>query len=112
MAEHSLTAAQIHHNWDNSRKPVVHIEPDDVVHFDLPIAGEGQAAEQSTIDEVPWDFDTIYTLAGPVYVNGAEPGDTLEIEIMDLRPGPWGWTTVIPELGLLPDDFPEPFLKI
>ena len=35
----------------------------------------------------------------------------LEVEVLELHPGEWGWTAVIPELGLLPDDFPEPFLK-
>jgi acetamidase/formamidase len=34
------------------------------------------------------------------------------VEILKLEPGPWGWTTLIPELGLLPDDFPDPYLKI
>ncbi len=92
--------------------PPSRIRPGDVVHFDLPITGEGQVAETSTIAEVTWDFDTIYNLAGPVLVEGAAPGDTLEIEILALTPGPWGWTTVIPGLGLLADDFPEPFLKI
>jgi len=32
-------------------------------------------------------------------------GDTLEIEILSLEPGEWGWTAMLPELGLLPDDF-------
>jgi acetamidase/formamidase len=112
MAEHTLTSAQIHHNWDNSRPPAVQIAPGDTVHFELPITGEGQVEEQSKIEDVTWDFDTIYNLVGPVFVEGAEPGDTLEVEILELRPGPWGWTTVIPDLGLLPDDFPDPFLKI
>ena len=112
MAEHSISANQIHHNWDNSRPPVLHVDQGDVVHFDLPITGEGQVRETSSITEVTWDFDTIYNLAGPVYVNGAKPGDTLEVKILDLRPGTWGWTTIIPDLGLLADDFPNPFLKI
>lgn len=110
--EHRLGTTDIHHDWDRSREPALMIRPDDVVHFDLPITGEGQVAETSTIDEVVWDFDTIYNLAGPVFVDGAQPGDTLEVEVLELTPGPWGWTTVIPGLGLLADDFPEPFLKI
>ena len=112
MAEHELTAAHIHHNWDNSRPPALHVQSGDVVHFDLPITGEGQVSEGSKVDEVVWDFETIYNLAGPVYVEGAQPGDTLEVEILDLQPGDWGWTTIIPELGLLPLDFPDAFLKI
>ena len=110
--EHTVDATQIHHDWDRSREPAVVVASGDVVHFDLPMTGDGQVTETSKADEVSWDFDTIYNLGGPVYVEGAKPGDTLEVEILELEPGPWGWTTVIPELGLLPDDFPEPYLKI
>ena len=110
--EHTVDASQIHHDWDASREPVVTIESGDVVHFDLPITGEGQVTESSTVADVVWDFDTIYNLAGPVHVAGASRGDTLEVEILELTPGPWGWTTFIPGLGLLAADFPEPFLKI
>ena len=111
-AEHRIGPPQIHHDWDRDREPALAITPGDVVHFDLPITGEGQVTESSTTDEVVWDFDTIYNLVGPISVEGAEPGDTLEVEILELTPGPWGWTAFIPELGLLPDDFPDPFLKV
>jgi acetamidase/formamidase len=54
----------------------------------------------------------LYPLAGPIYVNGAAPGDTLAIEILDIHTQGWGWVAILPELGLLPDDFPDPYLKI
>ena len=109
--EHRIGPPHIHHDWDRDRKAALSIRPGDVVHFDLPITGEGQLQETSTIEEVAWDFDTIYNLAGPIHVEGAEPGDTLEVEVLGLTPGPWGWTAFLPDLGLLPDDFPEPYLK-
>jgi acetamidase/formamidase len=111
-SEHAVEASRVHHDWDNTREPVVTIASGDLVHFDLPMTGDGQVSESSTADQVTWDFDTIYNLGGPVFVEGAEPGDTLEVEVLELTPGPWGWTTIIPDLGLLPDDFPEPYLKI
>jgi acetamidase/formamidase len=112
MGENRIGAPQIHHNWDRDREPAISIRPGDVVHFDLPITGADQLEETSTIETVRWDFDTIYNLAGPIHVEGAEPGDTLEVEVLELTPGPWGWTAFLPDLGLLPDDFPDPFLKI
>ena len=105
-SEHRVGPPDIHHDWWRDRAPALSVRPGDVVRYDIPITGEGQVAEASTIDEVEWDFDTIYNLAGPVFVEGAEPGDTLEVEVLELEPGPWGWTAFIPELGLLPDDFP------
>ena len=54
----------------------------------------------------------VYPLAGPIRVAGAEPGDTLAIEIVDLATRGWGWTAILPGFGLLPDEFPEPYLRI
>src|SRR5262249_37643047 len=110
--EHTLDAGYIHHNWDNSREPALVVASGDVVHLQLPVTGDGQVNESSTVEDVHWDFDTIYNLAGPLFVQGAQPGDPLAIEVLELQPGSWGWTTMIPELGLLPDDFPDPYLKI
>jgi acetamidase/formamidase len=110
-SEHTLDPTVIHHDWDSSREPVLTIASGDVVHFDLQMAGERQVEETSRIEDVVWDFDTIYNLAGPIFVEGARPGQTLEVEILELDPGPWGWTAFIPGAGLLPDDFPDPFLK-
>jgi acetamidase/formamidase len=58
------------------------------------------------------DWDRVYPLAGPVRVEGAEPGDTLAVEILDLHTRGWGWTAIIPGFGLLPEDFPEPYVRI
>ena len=110
--EHHLDGSRVHHNWDSGREPVLGIASGDVVHFDLPVTGEGQVTESSTAASVEWDFETIYNLAGPIRVAGARPGSTLEIEVLELTPGPWGWTAFLPGAGLLPEDFPEPYLKI
>lgn len=110
--EHVIDAtARIHHAWDNSLEPVLAVGSGDTVHYDLLMAGAGQVDEGATIEEARFDFDTIYNLAGPLFVEGAAPGDTLEVEVLSLEPGDWGWTVVLPELGLLAEDFPEPYLK-
>ena len=49
---------------------------------------------------------------GPVYVEGATPGDTLQIDVLDVRTADWGWTALIPGFGLLANEFPEPAIKI
>ena len=110
--EHVIDPARIHHSWDNSLEPILAITPGDTVHYDLLMAGEGQVDEGARIEDTRFDFDTMYNLSGPLYVEGAEPGDTLEVDILALDPGEWGWTVVLPELGLLSEDFPEPYLKI
>src|SRR5690606_35170056 len=46
---------------------------------------------------------------GPVYVNGAEPGDVLEVEIRELQHHGWGYTGVWPGKGLLAEDFGDEY---
>src|SRR5437773_182432 len=57
------------------------------------------------------DFNRLYPLGGPVHVRGAEPGDALEVEILELKPGAWGWAALLPGLGLLASDFPNPYVR-
>jgi acetamidase/formamidase len=52
-------------------------------------------------------------LTGPIHVEGAKPGDVLEVDILDvtLRQN-WGFNLIIPLLGTIPEDFPNFELKI
>jgi acetamidase/formamidase len=107
--DHTIDPRRIHHAWDRTLEPVLTIASGDTVHYDLRMAGHGQIAEGDGYDQAQMDFDTLYHLSGPVFVEDASPGDTLRIEILELEPGDWGWASVLPGLGLLPDDFPEPW---
>ena len=51
----------------------------------------------------------MHPLTGPVYVEGAEPGDLLEVEILDVEPDSYGFTVQVPGFGFLRDEFPDPF---
>jgi acetamidase/formamidase len=57
------------------------------------------------------DFNRLYPLAGPIFVKDAQPGDMLEVEILEMRPLEWGWTGIIPGLGLLQEDFTTPYIR-
>jgi acetamidase/formamidase len=107
--DHTIDPGRVHHGWDRTLAPVLRIASGDVVHYDLRMAGHEQIAEGDGYAQARLDFDTLYHLSGPVFVEGASPGDTLRIEILELEPGDWGWAAVLPSLGLLPDDFPEPW---
>lgn len=109
--EHVIDASRVHHAWDASLKPTLHIQPGDTVHFDLKMAGHGQIRQGVPYERTTVDFTTLYHLLGPIHVEGARPGDTLEIDILELVPGTWGWCAVMPQLGLLPEDFPDPFIR-
>ena len=70
----------------------------------------GPGSDASALANLDWD--RAYPLTGPIAISGAEPGDTLKVEILDVHTQGWGWTGVIPGFGLLPDDFPDPYLHV
>jgi acetamidase/formamidase len=112
VREHVIGRDKFHFKWDNSLEPVVEIAPGDVVHFDTEEVTAGQLKNGDPASRLgQLDFDRLYPLGGPVHVQGAEPGDVLEVEILELQPGSWGWTAILPGLGLLAADFPEPYVR-
>jgi acetamidase/formamidase len=111
VSDHLIDPARIHHKWDNSVEPALVIGSGDTVSFDLPMAGRGQVVRGAGFERASFDDDTLYNLLGPIFVDGAKPGDTLEVEILGLRPGAWAWCGIFPGEGLLADDFPDPYLK-
>ena len=56
------------------------------------------------------DRDRIHALTGPIFVDGAEPGDVLQIDVLEVAHKGWGWTSVIGGLGFLKERFAEPYL--
>src|SRR5437016_7866214 len=112
MAEHSLARGRVHYKWDNSIAPAIEIAAGDVVHFETEEVTDGQITPGCPASDLAGiDFDRLYPLAGPVSVRGAEPGDVLEVEMLSLRPLDWGWTGILPGLGLLAEDFTEPYIR-
>ncbi len=110
---HTVHRDQSHFGWDNALPPVRTISPGESVEFEVIDASGGQLGPQSTVADVnALDFDRINPVTGPVCVDGAEPGDALQVRILGFRPSGWGWTANIPGFGLLADQFPEPALNI
>lgn len=106
-AMHYLADAH-HSKWDSSLEPALTISPGDTVVFKCCEAADGQFTPESTVETVrALDFDRIHSLTGPVFVSGAEPGDVLEVEILEFLHEGWAWTMVHPGLGLLHEDFGE-----
>ena len=111
MAEHFLDDSKVHAFWDNSYPPRLEIDPGDSVTFECREASDRQLAPDSVSNDLrSLDFGPIHPLTGPVYVKGAELGDALAVEILELQHKGWGWSAAIPGFGLLADDFSEPYL--
>jgi len=111
MIEHALAAEPTHSVWDRSLPPRLRIEPGDEVAFECVDASGGQVQLGMTAAEfLGIDRTRIHPLTGPVWIEGAEPGDVLQIDVLATRHSGWGWSSVIEGLGFLKDRFREPCL--
>lgn len=123
--------------WDNSTKPVLNIQSGDTVYVETGTHLMGKMVPGATIEDwMSWYKEVIdktaetyfypdkttgaekirkgaghHHLTGPVHVEGAEPGDLLQIEILDIDPGPYAFnlnpTTSFMKLGVLADEYPQ-----
>lgn len=110
-AQHTIHRRHIHHGWDNSFEPKLRIAPGETVHFETVDASSGQLNRESTAaDRVKLDLARVNPVTGPVYVDGAKPGDALKVTVLSFAPSRWGWTGNIPGFGLLTDQFPDAHL--
>jgi acetamidase/formamidase len=107
-----LKRSQTHGAWDRSIPPVLHIAPGDTVSVELENASGGQLSAASDASALATlDFSRINPVTGPIFVDGAKPGDALVVEILALEVDVWGWTANIPGFGLLAERFTEAALR-
>jgi formamidase len=100
-----------HNRWHPDIPPVVRCEPGDEVVLETRDAFDGQMGPDATLDTVAApNLDVVHPLTGPVYVEGAQPGDLLEVEILEVAADSYGYTVQVPGFGFLRDVFPDPFM--
>jgi acetamidase/formamidase len=113
MTEHSLSAERLHFAWDNSLAPALEIESGDTVTVETWDAGGHTLNRDATSADVAVPRPVRgHALTGPIAVHGARPGDTLVVDVLEVVPNSWGYTGFFPGRGLLPDDFPNAYLRI
>jgi acetamidase/formamidase len=111
MAEHALSAEPTHSRWNRNLKPRIEIASGDTVHMECVDASGGQVLPGMTAQEfLGIDRARIHALTGPIAIQNAEPGDTLEVEILEVKHKGWGWTSILAGLGFLKERFSGPFL--
>jgi acetamidase/formamidase len=110
---HTIHRHHHHHGWDNSLKPVLTVAPGTVVELETIDSSGGQITPAWTVADMgKLDFAKVNPTTGPIFVDGAEPGDALKVTLVSYKPSGWGWTANIPGFGLLADQFKEPALNI
>ncbi len=108
----TLTKDQTHNKFSRDIPPVLTVSSGAVIEAFT----EEASASQIKLGDGPevlatLNFDPIHPLTGPVYVEGAEPGDVLKVTLHEIELQGWGWTAILPGFGFLADQFVEPYLK-
>ncbi|HEX2019455.1 MAG TPA: acetamidase/formamidase family protein [Aurantimonas sp.] len=111
--DYTIHSRHHHFGWDNTFQPAQTVAPGSTIEFECLDSSGGQLTAGSTVADVEaLDFGKINPVTGPIFVEGAEPGDALKVSIEAFKPSGFGWTANIPGFGLLADDFKEPALTI
>src|SRR5262245_10138889 len=104
---------QSHPAWDPAIRAIDTLAIGSLLGFDMLDGSGGQLGAESTGQDLGrLDFDKVDQVNGPIAIAGAEPGDTLQIDLLEFEPADWGWTANIQGFGLLADQFADPCLHI
>jgi len=110
MTTHVLSANPTHSRWNRLLAPRLSIASGDTVHIECVDSSGAQVhPAMSAADFLAIDRGRIHALTGPIFVEGAAPGDVLHIDVLEVAHKGWGWSSVINGLGFLKERFAEPF---
>jgi len=108
---HRLSRDQVIWSFGPDLDPVLEVEPGATVTFEANDCFTGQIqSEDDLVTSI--DLSRVNSATGPVAVTGAEPGDSLIVEILDVRPVETGFATLIPGFGQLIDRVQAPLTRM
>lgn len=111
--DYTIHRASHNFGWNRDFAPALVAKSGSTIHFECIDSSAGQLGEGSTVQSVvDLDFGKVNPVTGPVYVEGAEPGDALKVTIRKFVPSGIGWTANIPGFGLLADQFTDPAIHV
>ena len=92
-------------------KPVARAKPgDQIVVHTRDALDSNLNINSKPKDVTAIDVNLIHPMTGPIYIEGAKRGDVLAIKLVNITPNEYGYTTIIPGFGFLPDLYTEPFI--
>ncbi|EAB6718408.1 hypothetical protein DUP91_29260, partial [Salmonella enterica subsp. enterica] len=100
-----------HNRWHPEIGPIARCQSGDTLVIETRDALDGQVTPETTSADLrSIDQGVIHPMTGPVHVEGAQPGDFLEVEILDIEPAAFGYTVQSPGFGFLRDFFHDHYL--
>jgi acetamidase/formamidase len=103
--------------FNNAQPPVLHVKSGDTIIFETMMHSHNQVVPGTSIEKIKklrTDFPGRgpHTLTGPVFIEGAEPGDVLKVHINKIVPRAYGTNFNVPGMfGEFPSKFPDGQVK-
>ena len=111
--DYILTADQKHNKFSSLIPPVLKVQSGSIIKAETSEASDGQLHKNAKIDDLEnIDFGPIHPITGPVYVEEAEVGDILAVDLLKIDLHDYGWQAIVGGFGFLTDRFPNPKLNI
>jgi amidase len=108
--DHCVTRDNVVWAFGPDLTPVLEVDPGAVVKLETNDCFTGQIRTEADL-VTDLDMSRVNSATGPVAVRGAEPGDSLVVELLDVRPAAEGFACVIPGIGQLSHLAPDPVTK-
>jgi formamidase len=100
-----------HNRWHPDLEPIARVAPGEEIILETRDGLDCALGSESTVADVAAiDLRMPHPLTGPVYVEGAQQGDVLAVEILGFESARFGSTCIVPGFGFLADSFTEPYL--
>lgn len=111
--QYRLTKDQTHNKFSSAIPPILRVPSGAIIEAYTEDASDEQFDLDSGMEDLDaLDFGPIHPLTGPVYVEGASPGDVLKVSLHEVEVGDWGWNAIVPGFGFLADTLPGKYIRI
>jgi acetamidase/formamidase len=98
---YSVPDTKTHTTFSAAQEPALRVPSGSVIEMFTHEATGGQfklGSDNEDLETV--DFSQVHTMTGPIYVEGAKPGDVLKVELLELEVADWGWMALLPQFGI------------
>ncbi len=100
--------ANLHSKWSSDLEPIEMVSSEETFKVEIPDSSTKQIKESFTDSDLKTLDNSKFDMAvGPIFVEGAEPGDLLEVNILKIDTSTWGWSAILKDFGLLKGKFEE-----
>ncbi|MFT5134468.1 MAG: acetamidase/formamidase, partial [Gammaproteobacteria bacterium] len=112
LPQYHLSSDQTHNKFSRNEKVVLAVKPGAIIEVFTEETTDKQLNLHSTVEDLmSISSDPIHPLTGPVYVDGAEPGDVLAVTLHEIELGDWGFAAIMPNFGFLAGEINGPYIR-